>query len=171
MIVCASFLFYAHTFMPIHQAARSARQQAILDILQEQTVTRQAEVVALLQERGIPATQSSVSRDLRQLGIAKLDDGYAEARRAPAEDNPRPPGDFVRGTAAAGANLLVIRTAVGAAARVAVYLDRAGWAEIVGTLSGDDTVFVATDSGAAQRRLQARLRAEFAIDENSGHNG
>jgi transcriptional regulator of arginine metabolism len=171
MLICASFLFYAHTHMPIDQAARSARQQAILDILQEQTVTRQAEVVALLQDRGIPATQSSVSRDLRQLGIAKLDSGYGEARSTPAGDNPRPPGEFLRGTAAAGSNLLVLRTAVGAAARVAVYLDRAGWSEIVGTVSGDDTVFVATDNAAAQRRLQARLRAEFAIDEYSGHNG
>ncbi len=157
--------------MPIDQAARSARQQAILDILQAQTVTRQAEVVSLLQARGIPATQSSVSRDLRQLGIAKLDRGYGEARSVPAGDNPRPPGDFVRATATAGANLLVIRTAVGAAARVAVYLDRAGWEEIVGTVSGDDTVFVATGGAAAQRRLQARLRAEFAIDENLGTNG
>lgn len=157
--------------MPIDQAARSTRQQAILDILREQTVTRQAEVVAALQARGIPATQSSVSRDLRQLGIAKLDNGYGEARQAAAGDNPRPPGDFLRGTAAAGSNLLVIRTAVGAAARVAVYLDRSGWSEIVGTISGDDTVFVATAGTAAQRRLQARLRAEFEIADNSGRNG
>lgn len=156
--------------MPIDQATRTARQQAILDILQTQTVTRQAEVVALLQERGIPATQSSVSRDLRQLGFAKLDDGYGQARSVPASDNPRPPGDFLRGTAAAGANLLVIRTAVGAAARVAVYLDRAGWPEIVGTISGDDTVFVATAGVAEQRRLQARLTAEFAIENSSGQN-
>lgn len=156
--------------MPISEAARTARQQAILDILQEQTVTRQAEVVALLQGRGIPATQSSVSRDLRQLGIAKLDDGYGQARSSASRDNSRPPGDFVRGTAAAGQNLLVISTAVGAAARVAVYLDRAGWPEIVGTISGDDTVFVATNSAAGQRRLQARLRAEFDLEENSGTN-
>jgi len=163
-------LFYLCAYMPIDQAARSARQQAILDILREQTVTRQAEVVTLLRTRGIPATQSSVSRDLRQLGIAKLDEGYAEARSATVQENPRPPGDFLRGTAAAGPNLLVIRTAVGAAARVAVYLDRAGWSEIVGTISGDDTVFVATASAAGQRRLQARLRAEFDLDENAGIN-
>ena len=149
--------------MPVDQSARSARQQAILEIIREQTVTRQAEVVALLKARGIPATQSSVSRDLRQLGIAKLGAGYGQARSEPREQNPRPPGDFVRGTAAAGAHLLVIRTAVGAASRVAVYLDRANWPEIVGTVSGDDTVFVATDSAAAQRRLEARLQAEFTI--------
>ena len=156
--------------MPIHEASRSVRQQAILDILEEQKVTRQAEVVDLLQSRGIAATQSSVSRDLRQLGIAKLGDRYGQARSSANDDNPRPPGDFVRGTAPAGANLLVVRTAVGAAARVAVYLDRAGWPEIVGTVSGDDTVFVATDSVAGQRRLQARLRAEFDIEDESENN-
>lgn len=156
--------------MPINQAARTARQQAILDILRERTVTRQAEVVTLLRARGIQATQSSVSRDLRQLGIAKLADGYGQARSDPAADNPRPPGDFVRGSAPAGANLLVIRTAVGAAARVAVYLDRAGWPEIVGTISGDDTVFVATIGAAEQRRLAARLAAEFATEETRGQS-
>jgi transcriptional regulator of arginine metabolism len=156
--------------MPFSEASRSARQQAILDILQEQKVTRQAEVVALLKSRGIAATQSSVSRDLRQLGIAKLGDRYGQARSSTNDDNPRPPRDFVRGTAPAGANLLVIRTAVGAAARVAVYLDRADWPEVVGTISGDDTVFVATDSVAGQRSVQARLRAEFNIEEVSGSN-
>ena len=147
--------------MPVDQAARAARQQAILDILRDNPVSRQAEVVALLNARGIPATQSSVSRDLRQLGIAKLADGYGQARSAPVQDNPPPPRDFIRGTAPAGPHLMVIRTAVGAASRVAVYLDRSRWPEIVGTVSGDDTVFVATDNAAGQRRLQARLRAEF----------
>ena len=147
--------------MPLDASARTSRQQAILQIIGEQPVSRQAELVRLLRARGIPATQSSVSRDLQQLGIAKLEQGYGQATQAAREENPPPPGDFVRGMQAAGANLLVIRTAVGAASRVAVYLDRTGWPEIVGTLSGDDTVFVATDSAAGQRRLQARLKAEL----------
>jgi transcriptional regulator of arginine metabolism len=164
LILCASFFIYAHLAMPLDQSVRTERQQAILDILRERTVTRQAEVVALLAARGIPATQSSVSRDLRQLGVAKLADGYGPAPTAAAEHNPRPPRDFVRAAVPAGAHLLVVSTAVGAAARVAVYLDRAGWPEIVGTVSGDDTVFVATPGAAGQRRLQARLRAEFAMN-------
>jgi transcriptional regulator of arginine metabolism len=163
LILCASFLFYAHLLMPIDAAARSERQQAILQIIGEQPVSRQSELVRLLKSRGIPAPQSSVSRDLRQLGIAKLDQGYGQADSDAQPANPPPPGDFVREAAAAGANLLVIRTAVGAAARVAVYLDRTGWPEIVGTLSGDDTVFVATDSAAGQRRLRAKLKADFEL--------
>jgi transcriptional regulator of arginine metabolism len=54
--------------------------------------------------------------------------------------------------------LLVITTQVGAAQRVAVTLDRIDWQEIVGTLSGDDTIFVATVGSTQQRRLRGRLR-------------
>jgi transcriptional regulator of arginine metabolism len=66
--------------------------------------------------------------------------------------------DFVREIQTAGANLTVIKTAIGAAQRVAVYLDRSGWPEIIGTVSGDDTIFVATGSTTEQRRLVAKLR-------------
>jgi transcriptional regulator of arginine metabolism len=57
--------------------------------------------------------------------------------------------------------VLVVRTAVGAAQRVAVTLDRINWPEIVGTVSGDDTIFIATASAAQQRRLRSRLRQSF----------
>jgi transcriptional regulator of arginine metabolism len=70
--------------------------------------------------------------------------------------------EFVRDIRAAGGNLTVVKTAEGAAQRVALYLDRSGWAEIVGTVSGDDTIFVATRNGGEQKRLLARLRALVA---------
>jgi len=149
--------------MPAETEARQKRQEAILEILQQQPVARQTELVALLQNRGINATQSSVSRDLRQLGISKLNQGYTQPQTV-IESNgmdPAIPGDFVREIQTAGANLTVIKTAVGAAQRVAVYLDRSGWMEIVGTLSGDDTIFVATRSASEQRRLVTRLQARF----------
>jgi transcriptional regulator of arginine metabolism len=148
--------------MPAGTELRQRRQRAILKILQEQRVARQSHLVDLLRAEGIDATQSSVSRDLRQLGIAKLEAGYEPPETDGPADNPAPPEEFLRGVAPAGPNLLVVRTAVGAAARVAVYLDRSGWPEIVGTVSGDDTIFVATDSAAGQRRLQARLKALFS---------
>ncbi len=141
---------------------RQQRQAAIREILAEAPIARQAELVRRLRERGIAATQSSVSRDLRELGVAKHAQGYAAAPVDLSDTQRLVPGDFVRGIASAGANLTVIRTAVGAASRVAVYLDRADWPEIVGTLSGDDTVFVATASARAQQRLQAKLRAQFS---------
>ena len=149
--------------MPIATESRQKRQRAIQDILRHQPVGNQAQLVALLQEQGIPATQSSVSRDLKQLGITKLDQGYAEIVPS-ADDAARELGlvaEFVRDIQPAGPHLTVIRTGVGAAQRVAVYLDRSNWPEIVGTLSGDDTIFVATRNGTEQRQFIARLRNCF----------
>ena len=68
---------------------------------------------------------------------------------------------FVRDIRHAGACLTIIQTATGSAQGVALAIDRAAWPEVAGTLSGDDTVFIATDGAAAQRRLGARLREVF----------
>jgi transcriptional regulator of arginine metabolism len=139
------------------------RQRAILAILRSRRVARQSELVRLLRERGIRVTQSSVSRDLQHLGISKLDSGY-ERVAPPDPETDRDAAlvaEFVREIRTAGGNLTVVKTAEGAAQRVALYLDRSGWSEIVGTVSGDDTIFVATRRGADQRRLLARLRSHF----------
>ncbi len=149
--------------MPAILETRQRRQQAILAILQRQPVQRQAELVGLLQNEGIGATQSSVSRDLQHLGISKLGQGYypqTDDNTGPRMDRDQVAG-FIRDIQAAGPNLTVIKTAIGAAQRVAVFLDRSGWPEIVGTLSGDDTIFIATRNGQAQRRLRTRLRSSF----------
>jgi transcriptional regulator of arginine metabolism len=148
--------------MPVENAQQARRQQAILEILRERSISRQAELVGLLRARGIDATQSSVSRDLRQMGVAKRAEGYQPPDTG-AEAADLPPEEFLRGVEPAGPNLTVIRTAVGAASRVAVFLDRSGWPEIVGTLSGDDTIFVATAGTGEQRALLARLRSHFDI--------
>jgi transcriptional regulator of arginine metabolism len=149
--------------MPAEAETRQKRHAAILHILRNRRVVRQTELVAILRDQGIEATQSSVSRDLKQLGVSKLDSGYAQPAEPDEQDDPAPTGTdgFVRDIATAGANLTVVQTAVGAAQRVAVHLDRSGWTEIVGTLSGDDTIFVATRNLADQRRLVAKLRARF----------
>ena len=151
--------------MPAELESRQRRQEAILEILKQHPVARQTQLVALLRDKGIDATQSSVSRDLRQLGVSKLDEGYVRPAGPASDEAPDLTliGDFVRDILTAGANLTVVKTAVGAAQRVAVHLDRSGWSEIVGTLSGDDTIFVATRNVAEQRRLVARMRARFNV--------
>lgn len=150
--------------MPVATEAMQKRQRAILAIVRNRRVARQAELVRLLRERGIRATQSSVSRDLQQLGITKLDTGYEQLEQPDPETDRDAAllAEFVRDVRTAGGNLTVVKTAEGAAQRVAVYLDRSGWSEIVGTVSGDDTIFVATRGGGDQRRLVARLRAIFS---------
>ena len=142
--------------------AAVARREALRRIITTSPVGRQEDLVRLLGRAGHHATQSSVSRDLRELGVAKRGDRYVLTdESAPALNAFATIAAFVRDFKAAGPCLTVIRTTAGAAQSVAIVLDRAQWPEIVGTLSGDDTIFVATGHAAAQRRLIARLRHEF----------
>ena len=151
--------------MPTAIDQQQGRRQAISDLLALHSIQRQAELVRLLRAQGHDATQSSVSRDLRYLGAAKLRKGYSlpESRIANNEETLELVAEFVRDIRQAGPNLLVITTAIGAAQRVALMLDRISWPEVVGTVSGDDTIFVATTSTASQRRLGARLRDALKI--------
>lgn len=134
-----------------------ARRETLRRIITGSPVGRQEDLVRLLGKAGFPATQSSVSRDLRELGVAKRGDRYVLPEDAPAVDDFGAVARFVRSIKAAGPNLAVVRTTAGAAQSVAIVLDRADWPEVVGTLSGDDTIFVATSGAATQRRLLARL--------------
>jgi transcriptional regulator of arginine metabolism len=121
--------------------------------------------VRLLRQQGHEATQSSVSRDLRELGVLKAGDRYLmppEQTERVNDDFARL-ADFVRSIQPAGPCLTVIKTTVGAAQSVAVALDRAQWEEIVGTISGDDTIFVATQDASQQRKIIERLSTLFRI--------
>jgi transcriptional regulator of arginine metabolism len=149
--------------MPSGSAEQQRRRLAISQLLRSHAIHRQSELVAMLRAEGFSATQSSVSRDLKMLGAARLEHGYSLPEPEPT-DNGRSlqfVADLVRSVRTAGPYLVVITTAVGAAQRVAVTLDRTAWPEIVGTVSGDDTIFVATVNAAQQRRLSARLREHF----------
>ena len=146
--------------MPTDLSLQAARREAILDILKNEVIARQEDLVRALRDRGVDATQSSVSRDLKELGVAKVGDRYL----APQNVGGRGSGDsfgqlagFVTSVATAGPHLTVVRTAIGAAQSVAVALDEASWPEVVGTISGDDTIFVATASPRQQQQLLARL--------------
>src|ERR1700759_467590 len=139
-----------------------ARRTTLAKIIREQKVGRQTELVDLLRKLGHIATQSSVSRDLRELGVAKLGDRYVlpEAGLAPKNDFATL-RQFVNARLTAGTNLTVLKTTVGSAQSVAVAIDTAQWPEVVGTISGDDTIFIATSGAAAQRKLSDRLIALF----------
>jgi transcriptional regulator of arginine metabolism len=141
-----------------------ARREALRRIIGHTPVGRQEDLVRLLGRAGHAATQSSVSRDLRELGVAKQGDRYVlPAESAPALDDFGAVAAFVRDIRPAGPCLTVIRTTAGAAQSVAIVLDRADWPDVVGTLSGDDTIFVATTGAAAQRRLLARLHDKLRV--------
>jgi transcriptional regulator of arginine metabolism len=139
-----------------------ARRTMLAKIIREQTVGRQTELVAMLRKQGYVATQSSVSRDLRELGVAKMGDRYVlpETAVSPKSDFSTLK-QFVSARLTAGTNLTVLKTAVGSAQSVAVAIDIARWPEVVGTISGDDTIFIATAGVREQRKLADRLRAIF----------
>jgi len=144
--------------LPIESESRDQRHRAIVSILRRSAVRRQDELVDRLAERGFEVTQSSVSRDLRDLGIAKRGGRYVPP--AAPEASPRLLADvahYVRGVRAAGPHLTVVATQPGTAQAVGLGLDRAGWEEIVGTIAGDDTVFVASTGTREQSRLLHRL--------------
>jgi transcriptional regulator of arginine metabolism len=146
----------------LHQ---NERRSAILRIIRGAAVRNQDELVRLLHREGVEATQSSISRDLRDLGVLKASGRYLP----PLEDASRTQTDFdslrqfVRSVATAGAAITVIKTTIGAAQSVAAAIDKAEWPEVVGTISGDDTIFVATDSVRAQTTIAARLRSLFRV--------
>ena len=143
--------------------AQNQRRDAIVRILRLGAVGRQAELVDLLHREGFDATQSSVSRDLRELGVVKGADRYL----LPAAEDALTPShfedvrSFMKGYRAAGPTLTVLRTTTGAAQSVAIAIDKAHWPEIVGTIAGDDTIFIATESIRAQRKLHDHLRSTF----------
>jgi transcriptional regulator of arginine metabolism len=139
------------------------RRNAILRILRGGVVHRQSDLAQLLRRDGFEVTQSSVSRDLRELGVLKASGRYL----LPPDEISRANGDFgalaqfVRTVQPAGTSITVVRTTIGAAPSVAVAIDKAEWPEVVGTISGDDTIFVATNDARAQQRLIERLNSLF----------
>ena len=150
--------------MPTDYEAKESRQREILALLGGERLTSQLEIVERLHERGLAATQSSVSRDLKELGVAWIAGRYALPHFEKAEKTEREGGfaamaGFLRGVKTAGPHLTVILTLSGAAQSVGVALDQTGWPEIVGTLAGDDTVFAAHAQPRDQQRFVQRLES------------
>ena len=113
------------------------RQQKILSLIQARPIGTQEDLRALLEKTGVPATQSSVSRDLEELGVVKHHGHYTL---------PRTNGSAARGLLSldhAGESLVIARTVPGLASAVAVEIDAAALPEIVGTIAGEDTIFIA----------------------------
>jgi len=144
--------------MPNSSQDQEQRRDAIRSLLSRAPADTQQSLVAELTGQGLVATQSSVSRDLKDIGAIKTHRGY-ELPNAATENSDELSGiaEFLRSITPAGPNLTVIRTAIGAAQRVALALDRSGWPEMIGNIGGDDTVFVATDSAARQKILIAKI--------------
>jgi transcriptional regulator of arginine metabolism len=139
------------------------RQKAIRLLLREQEIHTQEELAELLASRhDIHVTQVTLSRDLRDLDLVKSAQGYRELSSSATPQRASLDNiltEFVQDIQTAAA-LVVLRTTPGHASTVAVALDRAGREEVVGTIAGDDTIFIATRSNEVAAALAARLRRE-----------
>jgi transcriptional regulator of arginine metabolism len=144
--------------MPPTSQEQIERRAAIRELLRSGPAETQGSLVSALQDLGHPATQSSVSRDLREIGAIKTARGYElPADGETGDEQLAAVADLLRHVTPAGSNLLVIHTGTGAAQRVGLALDRSGWPGMIGTIAGDDTVFVATESAHAQKNLITRI--------------
>lgn len=140
---------------------KSRRRREILSLIESQAFRTHGRLAEALAARGIAASQGTLSRDLRQLGVVKTAAGYAAPARAQGEDAARAAlqqlvGQFLVRIETAQ-NLVVLRTEPGGANALAQGLDDADLPEIIGTLAGDDTIFVATAENGAARRVRAML--------------
>lgn len=137
---------------------KSYRQGQILKLIRSKSLHTQEELARALRTIGIPATQVTLSRDIRELGLVKTSDGYVLAAEAAANgpDIEAVVREFVLDIRIAQ-NLLVLRTPPGHANSVGVELDKAHWPEIAGTIAGDDTVLVI----APDTKTAAALREKF----------
>jgi len=146
---------------------KNQRQHRIIKLLESRPVTSQTQLVALLADEGVDATQTTVSRDLEDIGAVKVrlpggDTAYAlpelpAQQLAPEEHLRRVLGEWVVEVAHSG-NLVVLRTPPGSAHVVGSALDRSGLDEVVGTVAGDDTVLVVVDEEIGGAAMAARLR-------------
>lgn len=135
------------------------RREAILTLVSSRRLATQDDLVAALGDVGIEASQASVSRDIAALGLVKVGGRWAPPS---AEGVSRDPLEqriaaFTLSVAPAGSNLLVLRTPPGEAQGVALALDRLDLPGVVGTVAGDDTIFVAVADAVAMRRIRQRL--------------
>ena len=136
---------------------KTYRQGQILKLIRSKKIFTQDELSQELKNQGIAATQVTLSRDLRDLRLAKTREGYQEM--APEETGPgftMLAGEFLNDVLRAQ-NLVVLKTSPGHANTVAVALDREGWPEVVGTIAGDDTILLITPDNPTAEAVQERL--------------
>ena len=147
--------------------SKLARHQAILELLDQTSVSSQEELQKLLRRRGFDAGQATLSRDIRELGLVKSANGYSQPGREVAAIESDLPSvsrlvrEFVTSVRAAE-NLLVTKTSTGSAQPVAAALDEENWPEAIGTIAGDDTILIVCADSRSAGRLADRIQGMLA---------
>jgi transcriptional regulator of arginine metabolism len=142
---------------------KTQRHAAILRVIRERRIESQDELREALATEGFVVTQATLSRDIRELGLAKLaDPGGGAYYTHPHRGTVRPELGQVLPTLLVSVDgvgpFLVLKTASGSAGAVTEALDHAGWVEVIGTIAGDDTVLVITRNQRLRKQIATRLQ-------------
>jgi transcriptional regulator of arginine metabolism len=135
------------------------RHGQILKLIRNRAIHTQDELARELRALGVPATQVTLSRDIKELGLAKTPGGYKQiVAEAPGPDVGAMAAEFLLDVRVAQ-NLIVLKTSTGHASSIAVALDQEDWPEVIGTIAGDDTVLVVAPDAKAAEELRRRFLA------------
>jgi transcriptional regulator of arginine metabolism len=142
---------------------KTQRHAAILRVVRERRIESQDELREALADVGFVVTQATLSRDIRELGLAKLADPEGGAYYThPHRGTVRPELAQVLPTLLVSVDgvgpFLVLKTASGSAGAVTEALDQVGWSEIIGTIAGDDTVLVITRNPRQREEIASRIQ-------------
>ena len=141
---------------------RKRRQEAILSLIRDKPIRNQNELLEGLERSGVSLTQSTLSRELKTLGIGKAPDGrggYRYVAGAAAGEGPLAPVAAFVVSLESARNFIVVKTPPGNAMGVARAIDEVEWPEIMGTIAGDDTILIIGRSDADAQAVEKRLRA------------
>ena len=140
---------------------KKLRHKAILDLVRSRPIASQEELLENLQARGIEVSQSTLSRDIQELALAKTGGMYAvmspEQHPASEESVRRILREFLVDVTVAQ-NMVVLKTGAGHASTVSQAIDDAGWTEVAGSIAGENTIFIAVRSAKDSRKIEARIR-------------
>ena len=136
---------------------KTYRQGQILKLIRASQISTQDDLARGLKDTyGIQTTQVTLSRDIRELGLVKTQEGYRQVASPTGPDFSTVAGEFLW-DARAAQNLVVLKTSPAHASTLAVALDQEEWPEVVGTIAGDDTVLVISQDAEAANRLREKL--------------
>lgn len=138
---------------------KQARQDIILKLIKEKEIRTQEELTRSLEKFGFKTTQSSLSRDIAELGLTKQHGSYIIPPRGMHGSTP-----LVTEIDSAGPNMLVVKTLVGMAAPVGITIDGQKNSDIIGTIAGDDTVFVALSNNTTHETVKKAIFKLFKAE-------
>ena len=145
--------------------SQSGRRQTLLELVMSEDFDTQEALQSALEARGCSTTQSSISRDIKALGLEKRAGVYVASREILAGPGGLKVWQAVTEVLDAGPHMVVVRCLAAMAQAIAAAIDDASWPGVAGTVAGDDTLFLALTSDAVQSSLMRRVRILAELDD------